>query len=1093
MSSQENTPGNLPPNYKRTLWEDLAHTAPSGLSLHIRERLARVVLDEMYQFVGVVDTQGTLLEVNRPSLEAGGVTREQVLGRPAWETRWFETSPQAQAEVRRAVERAAQGEFVRYETEIFGAQGGKQRVIVDFSLSPIRDEQGNIVFLLSEGRNIVEKKQAEKELIRKSAELRKLYDHLRDFDQLKSQFFANVSHELRTPLTLILGPVQKLLDDAQLPPNYRHDLDLILRNAGLLLKHVNGLLDISKLEAGCMGMQYAEADLARLCRIGAAYFEALAQERQLRFTIDTPPELSVQIDAEKIQQVLLNLLSNAFKFTPSGEVRLSLRAEENEAVLMIDDAGPGIPKPLRESIFERFAQVNDSAHRGGGTGLGLAIVRDFVQLHGGSVHIEDAPQGGARFVVRLPRVAPDGSRIEESPAAWYESPEQSLVEELHRYDHDEPRAELVQLSVARETPLVLVVEDNPDLNDFLCEALRVHYQVAAAFDGAQGLQKALELRPDLILTDLMMPRMSGDRLIHELRSQEQFEHVPIVLLTAKVDQALKNRLLRSGVQDYLQKPFSTPELLARVHRLLVEHARTVEALRESEARFRGTFENAAVGIAHLAADGRWLRVNETLCKIVGYPREELLQMRFQDLTHPDDLEVNQHLLNKLIAGELTDFTFEKRYFHKEGRLIWVSVSASMMRSSIGEPLYIIAVLRDISRQKRTEAQLKDLNETLEQQVTERTALAEYRTRQLRRLASELTQAEQRERRRLAQSLHDHLQQILATARISLSPIRKRLRETAYNRRLEQIDELLSESIEVSRSLAFDLSPPVLHDAGLAASLAWLARNLQTRYDFKVEVDADPEANPTIEYTSVFLFQAVRELLFNVLTHAGIGEARVTMRHHDEQSLEITVEDQGRGFDVSILTESDDVEGFGLFSIRERLELLGGRMKLDSEPKHGTSVTLIAPQHEQESLRVGFKPEREAPPSTEEAAPAADQPVSNTRVLLVDDHKIVRQGLLRVLAEMPGIEVIGEAADGVEAIEMARRLQPDVVLMDVSMPKMDGIEATRQITREFPGIRVVGLSMHETEDMAAAMHAAGASDYHPKAGPLDILEKKIVGR
>jgi signal transduction histidine kinase len=236
-------------------------------------------------------------------------------------------------------------------------------------------------------------------------DLATMYERTKELEQLKTQFFANVSHELRTPLALIVGPVDKLLAGPGLNQDQRHDLELVARNARSLLRQVNDLLEASKLEAGKMDLQYSRSDVARLVRVTAANFESLARERGIQFTVTTPPELPAALDNEKIHRVLLNLLSNAFKFTPAGgRIRCQVdRAADGKAVLAVADSGPGIKAEHREVVFERFRQLEGGlTRRFGGTGLGLAISRHFCRMMGGDIVVASVAGAGSTFTATLP-------------------------------------------------------------------------------------------------------------------------------------------------------------------------------------------------------------------------------------------------------------------------------------------------------------------------------------------------------------------------------------------------------------------------------------------------------------------------------------------------------------------------------------------------------------------------------------------------------------------------------------------------------------------------------------------------------------------
>ena len=414
-------------------------------------------------------------------------------------------------------------------------------------------------------------------------EMAVLLEKTKELEQLKTQFFANVSHELRTPLALILGPAESLESGANLTDAQRRDVRLIGSNARALLKHVNDLLDMSKLEAGKVTPEYIEADVGRIVTRLAANFDGVARERSIAYRVDAG-EVRAQVDADKLERVALNLLSNAFKFTPAGgQIRCSLRGERDGRFrLEVADSGPGVRPQDRALIFERFRQGDGGATRKvGGTGLGLAIAKEFVELHGGSIAVGDAAEGGARFTVEVPMRAPSGVVV-GAPAAdgspHHVEALRPVIAELL------PRPEPLPAPQHGDQPLVLVVEDNVEMNRFVQETLAKRYRVVSAFDGRQGLEKARELKPDLILTDMMMPELSGDQLVQALQADPALAHIPIVLLTAKADDELRIKLLRDGARDYLMKPFSIEELEARIENLVsAKRARDV-LLREVDVQ-----------------------------------------------------------------------------------------------------------------------------------------------------------------------------------------------------------------------------------------------------------------------------------------------------------------------------------------------------------------------------------------------------------------------------------------------------------------------------------------------------------------------------
>jgi PAS domain S-box-containing protein len=540
-----------------------------------REKVARITLDSMVQFVGLLDARGTVLEINKVALDAVGIEIGDVEGRPFWTTFWWQVSEDINATLKASIARAAQGDFVRWDTEIYGRAGGKETIVIDASLMPVLDDDGKVVFICAEGRDITQKKAQEREIAQKNIELQGLLERIRELDEIKTQFFANVSHELRTPLALILGPAQRLIDDdgTMAIGERREAGQVVAKSARMLLKHVNDLLDMSKLEAKKLKIELVNSDVAALVRFLASHFAVLAADRGIELVVDADQALVAAVDPDKLQRALMNLLGNAFKFVPAGgKVRCSLLVSPDELSIAVDDSGPGVKPGERQAIFERFRQGDGGVNRQrGGTGLGLAIAKEFVELHKGRIAVMDSELGGARFQITLPR-----HRLEDDAAgaALGAGIDRTLLDGVL----DELRSELPlptrderAPSPRTEThgkPRVLVVEDNRDMNRFITQCLSGSYDVIAAFDGQEGLEQALRFRPSLVVSDIMMPNVSGVEMIAEMRKLPELAAVPILLLSAKADDELMVRLLEDGAQDYIVKPFSEKELVVRVRNLV---------------------------------------------------------------------------------------------------------------------------------------------------------------------------------------------------------------------------------------------------------------------------------------------------------------------------------------------------------------------------------------------------------------------------------------------------------------------------------------------------------------------------------------------
>ncbi len=417
------------------------------------------------------------------------------------------------------------------------------------------------------------------------------------------------------------------------------------------------------------------------------------------------------------------------------------------------------------------------------------------------------------------------------------------------------------------------------------------------------------------------------------------------------------------------------------------------------------------------------------------------------------------------------------------------LSARRNTSVLRRPIDVrgfLALMKAAVESRRRQHEVRDLLEDLRNLNVK----LEGRAEQLQRLALEMTQAEERERRRLASILHDDLQQVLAYSKLQAGRLR---RESEHAQ--ETADEVIgsiSDAIELSRSLSHELSPPLLHTHGLAAALRWLAGEMERRYGLKVDAELDEINLGEDERLAVLAYQAARELLFNATKHAQTEQVRLALEGC-EHALKLTVADEGAGFDATSWAEAGgDEEHFGLFSIAERANHLDGSLEIDSEPGTGSRFVLSLPTAHATTERAGVDEPATAPTDLdvevgEKVRIGTDHPV---RVMLVDDHRMLRQALAASLAEQHGIQVVGEAGDGDEALELAAELRPDVVLMDVSMPGKGGVEATRELRAAMPQVRVIGLSMHDAPATRDSMLSAGAEAYLTKDGPLEGLVEAI---
>lgn len=453
-------------------------------------------------------------------------------------------------------------------------------------------------------------------------------------------------------------------------------------------------------------------------------------------------------------------------------------------------------------------------------------------------------------------------------------------------------------------------------------------------------------------------------------------------------------------------------------------------------------------------------------KILGYRLDEMgdAAWAFEQI-HPDDRLAAETEAARAFAMRTPGVT-QYRVRRRDGSYIHVEDCTEYLSGNGSRSARLIGFVSDVSERQRAEEQLRRMTATLERRVAERTAEAERRAVKIRELASELTRTEQRERQRLARLLHDHLQQLLVAARLRVEALRNSVQDEPLQETVNELEGLLREAGDAARSLAVELCPPILHERGLLAALGWLADWMRQKHALTVTVVTDERAEPSDDSLRMLLFEIVRELLFNVVKHAGTDRAEVRCSLQGEQELVIVVSDGGTGLTAEQAEDRRSGSGSGLANVRQRLELVDGRLEIESVPGHGTRVRIRLPLRE---------PRRAA--------------AARTRVLLVDDHEGFRQQLAGALRTQPDFEVVGEAEEGTAAVEMARQTRPHIVVTEASLTGAS-IELARQILSELPQTHVVGVSDEDADELVEALFDAGISAFLTKQRPVEELVDAI---
>jgi PAS domain S-box-containing protein len=602
-------------------------------------------------------------------------------------------------------------------------------------------------------------------------EERKRAEALAELDQAKTAFFSNVSHEFRTPLTLMLGPLEELLftSDKVLSTEVRVQIEVAHRNSLRLLKLVNTLLDFSRIEAGRIQATYEPVDLSKLTGELAGVFRSTIEGAGLHYEVNCPPlPEPIYIDNEMWEKIILNLLSNAFKFTFEGEISVRLYWAEDHIELVVRDTGVGIPAEELPHLFERFHRVRDTRARTyEGSGIGLALVQELVRLHGGAIKVISTLGQGSTFTVSIPAgsahlpadrlgaartlqatAVNSGAYLAEALRWLPTAPAANVLEPAHEVVEDLKQEEVAAL-IRDKQAHILLADDNADMREYLSRLLSQHWRVEAVGDGLAALAMVRTHLPDLVLADVMMPGLDGFQLLRQLRADPHTREIPIILLSARAGEEAQVEGLEAGADDYLIKPFSARELIARIKvhlnmtRLRQEAVYRDQALRleaETEIAERKQAEaalrraNERFEIAEAAARGFVYDYNvETgeversggLERVLGYREGEIPLIRgwWQQQIHPEDRE--QALRERVVAAASdADWqNLEYRVRHKEGHYLWVWDRARLIRDAAGRLVRRIGSTVDITERKQIEAERERSLAAEQRQVEQLQALA----------------------------------------------------------------------------------------------------------------------------------------------------------------------------------------------------------------------------------------------------------------------------------------------------------------------------------------------------------------------------------
>lgn len=788
---------------------------------------------------------------------------------------------------------------------------------------------------------------------RAAQEERKRVEALAELDRAKTAFFSNVSHEFRTPLTLMLGPIE---DELRKESGANNNLQLAHRNSLRLLKLVNTLLDFSRLEAGRIQAHYEPTDLAAYTTGLASVFRSAAEKAGLRFVVDCPPlPEPVYVDREMWEKVVMNLLSNALKFTFEGEIKLTLRRSGDHVELSVADTGVGIPAAEISRIFQRFHRVRGMRSRTHeGTGIGLALVQELARLHGGRVGVQSREGHGSTFTVailagksHLPPGAIGASDVAtqaRSVAGQYVEESTGWIQEsisVARLGQPDSLLDTSSLLPANDrspdAPRVLLADDNADMREYLRRLLARDYRVEAVSDGQAALDSMQKNLPDVLLTDVMMPRLDGFGLLREVRSNERTRTLPVIMLSARAGEEARVEGLGFGADEYLAKPFSARELLARV-RSQLEMARL---RREGEERVNLIL--ASITDAFLAIDAAWriTYLNPAAHQIMaahGMDVDALLKKHLWEEAFPSARgTLVERELQRAMAGRI-HVGFESVYQPWQR---WFSIRVFPMEDG-GLAIYS----QDITAIKEAERERKQAQQILERTVTERTARLIETIGELEAFSYSI-----------AHDMRAPLRSLQSFGKFLEDEYGNKLDSTAqgYLRRItgsaDCMDRLIQDVLNYSKIVRSELPIEPVDIESLLRGIIESYPGLQKEYAI-IEINGPL---PRVNANQAGLTQSLSNLLGNAVKFVAPGvkpHVRVWAENRGKHTR-LLLRDNGIGIPqdqhekifgmFQRLSKDYDGTGIGLTIVKKSVERMGGRVGLISETGQGSTFWIEFPE------------------------------------------------------------------------------------------------------------------------------------------------------